>query len=145
MEEGKGGETKPSGSLNGQGHHGSSEEGCWSINSSVVLALDPFAPECGSVLCQVGEDRSLNVHRCDRVVDDDVDGEGVGALDVLNVSTGTTWIATTVVDLTDYVLHAEVGLLDIWLKSLDKLVELIADGVVTDVPEALVETTAEGV
>ena len=110
-----------------------------------MLALGPFAPGGGSVSSQVGEGGSHLVRRCSRVGDDNVNEEGIRTLNILDVSASTTWAAVTGVDLTHNILHAEMGLCDSGVESFDKLVELIADGVVTDVAEPLVETAAEGV
>ena len=110
-----------------------------------MLELAPFASGGGPVSPQVGEGRGHLVHRCGRVSDDNVDEEGIRTLDILDVSASTTWVAVTTVNLAHDILHAEVGLLDARVGSFDKLVELIADGVVTDVAEPLVETVAEGV
>ena len=82
-EEGRG--SKPTGSLNCKGYHGSGEEGCWSVDSNIVLALGPFAPRGGSVSCQVGEGGSLLVHLCCRVSNDEVDEEGISTLEMLHV------------------------------------------------------------
>ena len=76
---------------------------------------------------------------------DDVDEEGIGALDILDVGPGTAWITVTIINLAGYVLHAQVGLLNAGVEFLDKLVELIPDGVVTGVANPLVETAAESV
>ena len=110
-----------------------------------MLALGPFAPGGGSVSSQVGEGGSHLVRRCSRVGDDNVNEEGIRTLNILDVSASTTWVAVTGVDLTHNILHAEMGLWDAGVESFNKLVELIADGVVTDVAEPLVETAAEGV
>ena len=141
-EEGRG--AKPAGSLDGEGYYRSGEERGRGVDSRIVLAFIPFALGGGSVSCQVGEGGRFLVLRCGRVSDDDIDEEGISTLDILDVSAGTARIAITVVDLADYVLHAEVGLLDAGVEFLDKLVELISDGVVTSVAYPLVETTAEG-
>lgn len=109
-----------------------------------MLALVPFALGGGSVSCQVGEGRRLLVLRCGRVSDDDIDEEGISTRDILDVSAGTARITVTVVDFADLILHAKVTLLDARIEFLDKLVERIADGVVTIVTYPLVETTAEG-
>ena len=103
-----------------------------------MLALVPFALGGGSVSCQVGEGRRLLVLRCGRVSDDDIDEEGISTRDILDVSAGTARITVTVVDLADFILHAKVTLLDARVEFLDKLVELIADGVVTIVTYPLV-------
>ena len=103
-----------------------------------MLALGPFAPGGGPVSRQVGEGRGHLVRRCGGVDDDNVDEEGIRTLDILDVGAGTTWVAVTGDDLADDILHAEVGLLDARDESFNKLVELIPDGVVTNVAEPLV-------
>ncbi len=85
------------------------------------------------------------VHRCGRVSDDYVDEKGISTLDILDVGADTAGITITVINVTDYVLHAEVGLLDAGVKFLDELVEPIPDGIVTNVPDPLVEAAAESV
>ena len=109
-----------------------------------MLALVPFALGGSSVPCHVGEGGGFQVVRRGRVSDDDVDEEGVSALDIPDVSAGTAWITVTGVDLADCVLHTEVGLLDTRVEFLDKLVKLIADGVMTCIPNSLIEAAAEG-
>ena len=109
-----------------------------------MLALSPFALGGGSISCHVRESGSLLVLQCSRVSDNDIDEEGISALDIPDVSAGTVWITITRVDLADYVLHAEVGLLNTGVEFLDKLVELIADGVMTCIPNSLIEAAAEG-
>ena len=145
MEEEEGRGTKPTGRLNGERYHGSGEEGGRGVDSRVVLSFGPFALGGGSVSCQVGKGGSHLVHRCGRVSDDYVDEKGISTLDVLDVGANTAGITITVINVTDYVLHAEAGLLDAGVKFLDELVEPIPDGNVTNVPDPLVEAAAESV
>jgi hypothetical protein len=86
----------------------------------------------------------LEGRRC-RVDYGNVDVEGVSTFDVLNVRADMFRIVPRGSNLADFELHAEVGLLDTGVESLDELVEPIADIIVTKVAGPLVEGTAETV
>jgi hypothetical protein len=110
-----------------------------------VLTLSPFVRGCCSVLIDVGVDWGFLEGRRRRVDYGNVDVEGVGTFDVLNVRADMFRIVPRGSNLADFELHAEVGLLDTGVESLDELVEPIADIIVTKVAGPLVEGTAETV
>lgn len=110
-----------------------------------MLTLSPFVRGCCSVLIDVGVDWGFLEGRRRRVDYGNVDVEGVGTFDVLNVRADMFRIVPRGSNLADFELHAEVGLLDTGVESLDELVEPIADIIVTKVAGPLVEGTAETV
>jgi hypothetical protein len=96
-------------------------------------------------LIDVGVDwGSQEAGRC-RVDYGNVDVEGVGTCDVLNIRADMLMIVPKGSNLANFKLDAEVGLLDTRVESLDELVELIADIIVTKVAGPLVEGTSETV
>ena len=73
----------------------------------------------------------------------DVNVESVRTFEVLDVGADITCCLRGSDDLADFKLHAQVGLLDAGIESLDNLIELITDRVVADVFDPLVEAAAE--
>ena len=143
MEEEEGRGTQATGRLDDEGDHGSWEERGWNGDPGVVLALGTFVLGGCSVSREVGECRSLLVLRSRGVYYCDVNVESVRTLEVLDVGADIACCLRGSDDLANFELHAQVGLLDTGIESLDKLVELITDRVVADVPDPFVEATAE--
>jgi hypothetical protein len=96
-------------------------------------------------LIDVGVDWGILEGRCCRVDYGNVGVEGVNTLDALNVRADIFRIVPRGSNLADFKLHAEVGLLNTGVESLDELVKPIADIIVTKVAGPLVEGIAETV
>jgi hypothetical protein len=144
LDEEEGSRTKATSRLDDKRNDRSGGEDSGGVDSCVVGALSPFVLASGSIYINMGTGWSVLELSSTRVNNCDVDVEGVGALNVLDIGAYIAGILVSSDNLADYEFHAEVCRLNSGVEALDKLVEQITDLVVAGVAGPLVEGTAEG-